>query len=277
METLPDAPPPNSAHQPPSWLVALEHCRWPLAFLFSVAMIAFTAFLVMDRTKGAVDSTVHESAELVKAVGRNAKAIADRFTQGNITQTFVASLPTIKSDGSGRLELAILTATERFRSEDELRVIGNYLYLGTTVSEITVPVTYRYHLKLDDAWSLDVSNQTCLVTAPRIRPTLPPSIDTGQMTKSTQNGWARFNADEQLDHLEKGLTSTLAQYASEDTRLDIIREEARETVRAFVQGWLLKEDHWRDDRFHTIVVRFDGEEVPEPLPLAETDVVLRVE
>jgi len=155
-----------------------------------MALLSLTAFFVLDRSQTAVQSSYKETIAIAKDLTAKADELATRFRHSTITKTFVASLPSIERSGSGRLELTTLESTERFRTEDKLQIWWDYVSLGTTVSEISVPVTYRYHLKLDDSWSLSVSNQTCLVTAPKIRPTIPPSIDTGQMQKSTQNGWA---------------------------------------------------------------------------------------
>ena len=45
----------------------------------------------------------------------------------------------------------------------------------------------------------------------------------------------------------------------------LAREPCRKTVAEFVKTWLLKEDHWRTDRFRTIKVIFADETnaVPE--------------
>lgn len=271
-EIAAESPPSPSSTWDTGTLV--DRLRWPIALLGSVGLLSFTAHQLWDRSHGVVEGGMQHSANLASATVQQLSSIAQRFQTGNITQTFTASLPSIKGSGSGRLELASLDVTETFRSEDNLRIWWDHVSLGTTVSEISVPVTYRYHLKLDADWKLSVSNQTCLVTAPRIRPTLPPSIHTGRMKKTTQNGWARFNADEQLDHLEKGLTANLVQYAEAEDRLLIVREQARKTVANFVKNWLLREEHWRDDRFHSVIVRFSDEPETKPLPEPHVEVEL---
>ena len=257
-----------------TWSAAtlIDQLRWPVALLGCVAVISFTVHQLWDRSHGVMEGGIQQSANIASATVEQLSNIAQRFQTGHITQTFTAALPQVKGSGSGRLELASLDAVETFRSEDNLRIWWDHLSLGTTVSEISVPVTYRYHLKLDGDWKLSVSNQTCLVTAPPIRPTLPPSIHTGRMKKTTQNGWARFNADDQLEHLEKGLTANLVQYARDENRLLIVREEARKTIANFVRNWLLREDHWRDDRFHSVIVRFSGEPEGETFPEPQVEV-----
>jgi len=128
-----------------------------------------------------------------------------------------------------------------------------------------VPVTYRYHLRLSDPWRLDVSGQTCIVVAPVIRPSLPPASHTDKMEKKSDEGWGRFNAREQMTDLEKSITPTLTGYAADEKHLAFVREQCRKTVAEFVKTWLLKEDHWRSDRFHAIKVIFADETnaVPE--------------
>jgi hypothetical protein len=49
-------------------------------------------------------------------------------------------------------------------------------------------------------------------------------------------------------------------------------------VAKFVKGWLMKEDFWREDRFHQIVVVFPDEEpgggsvtIRQPRPAISTD------
>ena len=79
------------------------------------------------------------------------------------------------------------------------------------------------------------------------------------MQKRSESGWARFDAREQMAELERSLTPRLARHAADSRRLAIVREECRKTVAEFVRDWLLKEDHWRKDRFSTIKVVFADE------------------
>ncbi len=185
--------------------------------------------------------------------------IAAKFRQQHITETFLSALPTLARTPGGSLELATATATETLTRADERTIAWDMIYLGKTVSEISVPVTYRYHLNLRDPWKLDVAGNTCVVRAPAIRPSLPPAIHTDQMQKRSESGWARFDAREQMAELERSLTPRLTRHAGDPRRLALVREECRKTVAEFVRDWLLKEDHWRKDRFSTIKVVFADE------------------
>ncbi len=249
----------NPETSPPRPERALTPYRWPLAIV-ALGLLALVAFLVfLWVTKRAYDETLARGGKAGEYLAQKGEAIAQKFMSGNITRTFLAALPEISSAGAGNLELATSDQTETFRAEDEKSIFWDKLYLGKTVSEIRVPVTYRYHLRLSDPWQLDVSGQTCVVVAPGIRPSLPPAIHTDKMEKMSEAGWGRFNAREQLAELEKSVTPTLTRYASDTKHIALAREECRKTVGEFVKTWLLKEDHWRTDRFHAIKVIFPDE------------------
>ncbi|MEE8522930.1 MAG: hypothetical protein V3T72_03280, partial [Thermoanaerobaculia bacterium] len=136
--------------------------------------------------------------------------------------------------------------------------------LGTTVTEVRVPVTYRYHLRLSDPWRLEVSEHTCIVYAPEIRPTLPPAIHTEGMQRHLDESWLRFDGAEQMEALEKSITPRLRQMAGDPRHVALVREQSRKTVAEFVRNWLLQEQHWRDDRFRVIKVIFPDEELEDP-------------
>src|SRR2546426_1225050 len=248
--------PENRAHRANDRLFGY---RWPLVVLAVAFMALFALLAFLWFTKRAYDETLERGGRAGEYAAQKAEAIAKKFLSGTITKTFVAASPEISSTGAGSLELATSDQTETFRAEDEKSIFWDKLYLGKTISEIRVPVTYRYHLRMADPWQLDVSGQTCIVIAPSVRSSLPPAIHTGKMEKKSETGWGRFNASEQMTGLEKSITPTLSQYASEEKHLALVRDQCRKTVAEFVKTWLLKEDHWRTDRFHTIKVIFADE------------------
>jgi hypothetical protein len=249
----------HSAKDNPSASKALVRYRWPLAVvgLGAMGLVAFLVFLWF--TRQAYRDTWSGGARAGRYVADKVETIAARFLTGRITQTFESALPELVPAGRGNLELATLEQLEVFRAEDERSVFWETLSLGKTVSEIRVPVTYRYHLRLADSWRLEVSGQTCIVYAPGLRPSLPPAIHTDRMEKKSESGWARFNAREQMEALEKSITPTLNAYAMDRRRVSLVREPCRQAVAEFVKTWLLKEEHWRTDRFRAVKVIFAGE------------------
>jgi hypothetical protein len=243
------------------WPRIMAAYRWPLTCLGTVLILGLLAAGIYRFTLKGAGDLIRDAGE---ESGEQLAEIAERFRSGSITTTFVAALPDIFPVGSGRLEVARTRVTETFSRTDERRVLWDLVPLGTTWVEIRVPVTYRYHVRMDEPWRLDVDEHTCIVYAPRLRPSLPPAIHTDGMEKRTDSGWLRFDEDEQLLELEQSLTPTLTLYARDHRHLALVREESRKTVARFVQAWLLQNDHWRQDRFRYVIVLFSDEAEDPP-------------
>ena len=247
-DQVPERPlePPKDMESKPSGHAAW---RWPVVILL-IAALGLGAFVYV------INTLIRTPERLVET--------AVKFRQGTITETFTASLPKLETERGGLLELAKITATETFRSKDELTYDFRWFEVdvGTTITEIRVPVTYRYHLRMRDAWQLLVTNNVCIVHAPEIRPSQPPAIHTDRMEKSSDEGWARFNAEEQMTKLEKTITPTISKYASDEQHLDVIRENCRKTVSEYIEDWLLREGQWGEGRLRVVKVYFPGEGEP---------------
>jgi hypothetical protein len=257
---------PNAPEQRPTLIEIVRALRWPAVVL----ALGLTGYLAVHEIARTAREGGRAATEAVREIGESAVDIAAAFRTGTITSTFVSTIPSFAPDSGARLELAAFEAVEILRRTDELRVGWDLVSLGTTVTEIRVPVTYRYHLRLDEPWQLEVEGQACVVHAPRIRPTLPPAIDTGGMEKYSTSGWLRFNEDEQMEELERGITAALSERAADSAHLELVRERCRREVAEFVRSWLLIEDHWRSDRFRSVTVIFADEAVPETSPRPPT-------
>jgi hypothetical protein len=231
--------PPSSRHRPPWLLIATTLC-----FVTTLA----AGLIVYLKTIDKVDAAV---GHLVNA-----------FAKEEITETFLLSQIQSASTNGALLEVATADAVELFTRTSALKYWDRELPLGTTVSEITVPATYRFHINLNDPWNLSVDESTCIVQAPAFQPSLPVAIDTAGMQKKTRSGWARFDKDENLEKLERGLTEQLSQRASSNGSRMAVREDSRHSVALFVRNWLLREQQWGSGRFTKIVVYFPDESPP---------------
>ena len=240
---------------------------WPLLFL-ALALITLFGYCysVLTADQLARDAGAEVSGTVERSIGAVSE-LADRFRSQSITETFLAAIPEIESAGSGRLEVATATVTESFTRSDELRILWGLLSLGSTVSQIHVPVTYRYHVELADPWRIEVSGPTCLVFAPRIRPSQPPAIHTDRMEKRSHSDWTRMNGEDQLEELEKSITPVLRVYAADPRHLNLVKDKSRLTIAEFIMDWLLREDQWREDRFRRVVVFFPDEVLHLEQPL----------
>jgi len=272
-EEKPSTPPSSAAESPRGWIEVLRALRWPVVIL----ALGMMAYLVVHQIGRTAREGGRAATEMVRELGKGAVDIAAAFKSGTITNTFISAIPSFSPDGGARLELAAFEAVEILRSTDELRIGWDLIPLGTTVTEIRVPAIYRYHLRLDERWLLEVEGQTCVVHAPAIRPTLPPAIDTGRMEKFSDRGWLRFNEEEQMEELEHGITAALSVRAADSRHLEMVRERCRLEVAEFVRSWLLLEDHWREDRFRSVTVVFADETASDTAPEPPTLVLDRTE
>jgi len=160
-----------------------------------------------------------------------------RFNEENITHTFIAALPTLTRELN--LEVARSKQTEVLERSHARRCVG--INLGTNQARMTVPVTYRYHIRLYDTWHLHIGGSTLIVCAPEIRCSLPPAIHTDEMQETTARGWARGSPVDLLEELRRDLTPILSQFANDHRRLELVRVTCRQSVAEFIRRWLENE------------------------------------
>lgn len=258
------SPAESPAAPPPSWRETLVALRWPLAAVATVAVLSLFGYLIYRETLRGVEragAAVGDAAS--RAVGA-AERVARGFLTGDVTETFVAWIPRVEGTDGGRLEVATAQAVETMRRTDERWIFWEQLSLGVTVSEVRVPVTYRYHLRLADPWKVVVEGHVALVHAPALRPSLPPAIDTRGIERHVEEGWLRFDSAERLAELERSITPTLIRFAHDRRYLDLVREESRRSVAEFVRRWLVDHDQWRREGVVAIKVVFPDEETIDP-------------
>jgi hypothetical protein len=190
-----------------------------------------------------------------------------RFNEENITHTFIAALPTLTR--AMNLELASSKQTEVLERNHSRRFLG--IDLGNNQARMTVPVTYRYHIRLYDRWELHVDGSTLIVGAPGIRCSLPPAIHTDEIQETIVRGWARSSPINLLEELRRDLTPVLSQYANDHRRLELVRDACRQSVAEFIRRWLEHEGRWRPGKFTAINVKFASEAVVPSNPTLQLD------
>jgi hypothetical protein len=181
-------------------------------------------------------------------------------TPPTVTEVLTSGEMVVMRTPGGTLEVARIKAYETVKrtSPGTLFFLG-LVDTGTTVSEIDVPVLFRYHVPLAREWPFRCSRELCVVQAEAIAPSLPPAIYTEEMRKRTTSGWARFDKSANLDALEKSLTQELSARATSQRNMDAATDAGRRTVREFVATWLLKSRLPGDERKPRVVVLFPGE------------------
>lgn len=260
------SPPANTGVAPLVSATPVSHphhpWRWPVT-LMVLAMLAFAGYWITIKE---TTSIFKGGAKKASEVGDMLSGAADTFNTQQISQSFLSQLPTKIEQGGDQLEVANYEAVESFRSESQRKLAWDKIDLGTTVSEVRVPVTYRYHVLLSDKWNLEVHDNICFVTAPRIRPTQPPAIHTHRMEKFASRGWLRFDSMESMEQLQRTITPTVISYAADDKHIALIKDSARKGIAGFVKNWLLDQDYWNTNSITRIIVSFDGEETSDFQP-----------
>ncbi len=240
----------------------VDHTRaiaWIASATVALAALGLVAFLKSCQTG---DQAVHlgeKAVAVAKTAVEELPNIAAKFKTGTISHTFVEQNTEISATMGDILEVATIQSTESFIHQDTKRVLWDSINLGTTTSEIRCPVTFRYHIRLSDPWRLATRDHICLVLAPAVRPSQPPAIHTDRLEKQTNEDWLRFNGEENLQALERGITPELASRAGDRSHQALVREASRQAVAEFVKHWLLTQDFWREDRFSAVVVVFPNE------------------
>ena len=217
-----------------------------------VACVIKVTSIGINIARGVVDIPSNTADSIIE--------LAQGFQRENITETFRQDLQEINNTGQGNLEVSIMKSTEHFKRRSSKTALWDLLDLGTTTTEIRVPATYRYHIKLSDEWKLDTEGQTVFVTAPALRASLPVAFDTGGTYKNINEGWARFNGYQQMAGLERNISFTLNRNANRNKKL--VREQSRKTIERFVKHWLKRNEQWREDGFTNVRVVFADEPTP---------------
>jgi hypothetical protein len=188
-------------------------------------------------------------------------AIASLFRLSRSITTQVSSFQgsEVMRTPGGLLEVASLKAYERFTRRDSLKIAGERIHLGTTVSEIEAAVHFRYHIEMAKEWPLTCDKGSCVVRAGKILPTLPAAIYSDEVRKRTHSGWGRFNKNENLEALERSLTGELSTRAVSDRNMAAATEAGRKTVGEFASTWLVRNRLKPGEVTPRIVVLFPGE------------------
>ena len=161
------------------------------------------------------------------------------FTAANLTDRFISAIPELTQELN--LELATAIFNETFTRKSDLTTCWGLVDLGTSIVQVQLPVTYRYHLCLRDPWHLELRERRLVVHAPGIRPSLPPAIHTNQLQSLTVRGWGRGSTSTLLAELQQSLTPTLNQCAGDNRHLALVQPQCRASVTEFVQLWLERE------------------------------------
>jgi len=157
----------------------------------------------------------------------------------------------------GLLEVSMITSEERFDSTTNHTILG--MPVGQTVAQIRVPATYRYHIPLAKDWTLRSTDDTLIVVAPPVRPSLPVAIDTSKLQSFSSGIWSPMAGPGAIASLQQSITASLGAKAGTTQLFELQRETARKTVSEFVQKWVVEQARWKGAKVPVVLVFFADE------------------
>jgi hypothetical protein len=215
------------------------------------AIVAVTALLCFTGL------ALYLGMSLVEAFSQPGKLLSGFFS-GEVKHSNFNVLLEIQRTHGDNLEVASPTTTmETFTKADSRMAAWGKIYLGTTVTEIKVPASYRFHVKLSEMKDARVEGNVLIITAPNIQPSLPVAFDSTRVEKKSDSGWARFDGAEQLAEMEKNITAGLGERAVK--QVEVVRETARKDIEEFVQRWVVDNNPNLREQIRAIKVLFPGE------------------
>jgi phosphate/sulfate permease len=167
----------------------------------------------------------------------------------------------------GLLEVSRIETTEMLDTTIQHEIFG--VKIGETMPRIRVPAVYRYVIELEPEWRVVRADDVFTIVAPRIRPSLPVAVDFAGIQKDVAGSWMLlpFTGNDDLELLERSITTRLEQKARSRDYIDRQREDARETVREFARKWLVEQTRWKRADYEDIRVLFADEPAGAIAPL----------
>ena len=95
------------------------------------------------------------------------------------------------------------------------------------------------------------------VVSPNVFPVLPVSVDVSNMEFESSGVWSPFTGGKSLDAVRGTIMEDAAKRAMTGSMLSLQREEARKTVREFIQKWVVDSRAWEKGKPYVRVLFLD--------------------
>lgn len=176
-----------------------------------------------------------------------------------VVHTVITDAPVVMRTNGGLLEVSTITSPEHFEATTNHEIFG--VPVGSTITTLRVPATYRYHIELAPEWKILLRDKTFVVVAPAVKASLPVAIDTARLEAQSFGVWSLFTGQTQIDQLQRSITKALADKANSGPYIQMQRESARATVKEFVAKWLITQEQWKSAATYPIKVFFADEPI----------------
>ena len=161
---------------------------------------------------------------------------------GSPEETFDSSsddIPVVIRTNGGLLEVGTVKHRRRFDLTKYHTIFGKRVPFCDEAASYTATAYITYRVKLAKRWDAELRNGRLEITAPALEPSLPVAIDMKGLN-GTFDDCLLAPSLETRDALLKKMTAQLGSDATSRKYKDVIRDSgARDTVREFVQKWLV--------------------------------------
>jgi hypothetical protein len=171
--------------------------------------------------------------------------------------------PVIIRTAGGFLEAATIRHRRTFNLTNVFTFLGKKVPICKEKASVTVDTYITYRVRLAKRWAAELENGQLYVTAPRLEPSLPVAFDTSTFSAEIDKCALAPGLDSQND-LMRSISARLKKDAFDPERIAYAMDNglkggARETVREYVQKWLVRQKGYNIPPDTPIEVSFEGE------------------
>ena len=194
-------------------------------------------------------------------VATAAAFFAGRWSNEGITEldSSTEDMPVVIRTNGGLLEVGTVRHRRKFDLTQYHTIFGKKIPFCAEAASYTATAYITYRVKLAKRWDAELKDGRFLVTAPRLEPAIPVAVDHKSL-RDTFDDCLLAPSLNTRTALFKKMDEVLERDAKSPKYKEFIRDKgARDTVREFVQKWLVSQKSYNIPANTPIDVEFADE------------------